>query len=143
MVRESVAFYTGLVITFVGLIVWVIRPNDALGKAQVEFLNTKLSIDVPALAVMVIGIPLMLLSPRLHVEPPKVELVKKTICTGEHEENCPGAHDMYFYCYTMPAEDQLSQQICRKANAHFLKLKTVSGNRCGYALIEATCQPDN
>jgi hypothetical protein len=137
MGNDQVAFYAGLLITVIGLLVWVVRPNSAAGKSEIQFLGFKFSFDVPAFAVMIIGIVLMVLSPRFYTEPPPT--IKKIVCTGENENNCPGAHDIFYTCGYFGSDEEIAEKICTGIKAGHVRLKTVGGNRCGYALIEVTC----
>jgi hypothetical protein len=84
---NRVAFYGGLFVLLVGLLVWILRPNQAAGKFEAEFFDAKFSFDTPAFAVMVIGLAMMLFSTRFpqELEPAPV---KKIVCTGETEGNC-------------------------------------------------------
>jgi hypothetical protein len=61
---NRVAFYGGLIVLLVGFLVWIVRPNQAQGKTQIEFFGAKFSFDTPAFGAMVIGLALMLYSPR-------------------------------------------------------------------------------
>jgi hypothetical protein len=147
MGEEQVAFYAGLLIIVVGLIVWVVRPNNAAGKSEIQFLGFKFSFDVPAFAVMIIGIVLMVLSPRFHIAPPPPHPppapVKKIVCTGEYENNCPGTHDIFYTCGYFGSDEEIAKKICADVEAGHVRLKTVGGNHCGYALIEVTCRAPN
>lgn len=135
--RETVAFYAGLAVVAIGLGAWLIRPNEASGKFEFDFLGFKFSVDAPALAVMIIGISLMILSARFHIDPSPA--VKKIVCTGEIESNCPGAHDIFYTCGYFPTDDAIAKNVCSEVQAGHVRLKTVGGNMCGYALIEVDC----
>ena len=147
MDREQVAFYAGLAIVVVGLVFWAIRPNGATGRAEIEFAGAKFSLDVPALAVMIIGIALMLLSPGVRplapapapASAPPPPPIKKIVCTGQYEGNCPGAHDIFYTCGYYGSDTEIAAKVCQGIKAGALRLKTVGGNKCGYALIEVTC----
>jgi hypothetical protein len=144
MGEEQIAFYAGLLIIVVGLIVWVVRPNNAAGKSEIQFLGFKFSFDVPAFAVMIIGIVLMVLSPRFHIAPsPPPATIKKIVCTGEYENACPGAHDIFYTCGYFGSDEEIAKKICTGIKAGYVRLKTVGGNKCGYALIEVTCPASN
>jgi hypothetical protein len=142
MSKDGVAFYAGLLITIVGLIVWVIRPNSAAGKSEIQFLGFKFSFDVPAFAVMIIGIVLMVLSPRFHDGQPGPTVVKKIVCTGQYETSCPGAHDIFYTCGYFGSDEEIAKKICTGIKAGYVRLKTVGGNMCGYSLIQVTCAPE-
>jgi len=60
---NKVAFYLGLIVLVLGLIVWIIRPHRSPGKSTIKFLGFEFSFDTPAFTVMVLGIVLMVLSP--------------------------------------------------------------------------------
>lgn len=140
MSEETVAFYAGLLIAMSGLIVWILRPNGARGKSGIEFLGFRFSFDVPAFAVMVIGIALMVLSPRFHIPSPIISPpIKKIVCTGEKEGNCPGAHDIFYTCGYFGSDEEIAKKICAFYKEGHIRLKTVGGNKCGYSLIEITC----
>lgn len=142
MGKEEVAFYAGLLVIIVGLVVWVVRPNNAAGKSEIEFLGFKFSFDVAAFTVMIIGIVLMILSPRFHLDPPPTPTpVKKVICTGQYEDKCPGAHDVFYTCGYFGSDEDIAIKICAGVKAGHVRLKTVGGNKCGYSLIEVMCSP--
>jgi hypothetical protein len=61
---NKVAFYGGLILMLVGLLVWIVRPNQRTGRSEISFFGAKFMFDTPAFAVMVIGLALMLFSPR-------------------------------------------------------------------------------
>jgi TIR domain len=63
----------------------------------------------------------------------------KIACTGEYERNCPGSHDLFYECDYYGSDDQIASQVCKGAPSKAVRLKTVSGNRCGYSLIEIAC----
>jgi hypothetical protein len=87
---NRVAFYAGLAVMLVGLIVWLLRPNQSPGKNEIELFGAKFSFDTPAFAVMIIGLALMLFSPRFPIPlAPEPEPIKKIVCTGEREETVP------------------------------------------------------
>jgi hypothetical protein len=135
---NRVAFYVGLIVFVIGLIVWIVRPQKSSGRSTIKFLGFEFSLDTPAFVVMVLGIVLMVLSQGFpeNLGPPPV---KKIVCTGEHEENCPGAHDIYYYCGFFGTDKEIADNICKGIKAGYVRLKTVSGNKCGYSLIEVTC----
>lgn len=135
---RPVAFYAGLLITAIGLNVWIFRPNSAAGKSEIQFLGFKFSFDIPAFGVMIIGIVLMLLSPRFHAE---ASQIKKIVCTGEYENNCPGTHDIFYTCGYFGSDEEIAKNICAGIKAGHIRLKTVGGNHCGYSLIEVSCPP--
>ena len=142
MGKDQVAFYAGLLITIAGLIVWIVRPNSAAGKSEIQFLGFKFSFDVPAFAVMIIGIVLMVLKSRFYIEPPAPSPpIKKIVCTGEYENNCPGTHDIFYTCGYFGSDEEIAKKICTGLQAGYVRLKTVGGNHCGYSLIEVTCPP--
>jgi hypothetical protein len=70
---------------------------------------------------------------------PRPQSYTKIACTGEYERNCPGSHDLFYECDYFGPDDQIASQVCRGAPSKAVRLKTVSGNRCGYSLIEITC----
>jgi predicted RND superfamily exporter protein len=65
----------------------------------------------------------------------------KIVCTGEIEGNCPGAHDIFYTCGYFGSDQQIADGICKGIKTGVLRLKTVAGNMCGYALIQVTCRP--
>jgi hypothetical protein len=135
-----VAFFSGLIVLAVGLLVWIIRPNEAPGRAAVEFLGAKFRFDTPAFGAMTIGLALMLFSPRFPaVFSPVPDPIKKIVCTGASEGNCPGPHDIFYTCGNFGTDQEIAERICTKIRSGYVRLKTVSGNMCGYALIEVTC----
>ncbi len=139
---SRVAFYGGLIVLLVGFVVWIVRPNQAQGKTQVEFFGAKFAFDTPAFGAMVIGLALMLFSPRFPeaLSPPSPEPVKKVVCTGEKEENCPGQHDIFYTCGYFGSDQEIAEKLCTGIKAGFIRLKTIGGNKCGYSLIEVTCR---
>jgi len=140
MNKEEIAFYAGLFITIVGLSVWVVRPNNVPGRSEIGFLGFTFTFDVAAFAVMIIGIILMVLSPRFYVEPePEPGPIKKIVCTGQYEDNCPGKHDIFYTCGYFWSDEQIAKKVCSDAKAGHTRLKTIGGNNCGYAMIEVTC----
>src|SRR5215469_2403936 len=88
---DKVAFYGGVLVVVIGLLVWIIRPNQAVGKSEIALFGMKFVFDTPAFAVMIIGIALMLLSPRLppYLVSATPEPIKKVVCIGQNENNCP------------------------------------------------------
>jgi hypothetical protein len=71
------------------------------------------------------------------------QAVMKTVCTGEFENNCPGpSHDIFYTCGYFGSDKQIAENICEGIKEGHVRLKTVGGNKCGYALIEVTCKPD-
>jgi hypothetical protein len=86
---------------------------------------------------MALGIVLMVLSPRFPAYLSSAS-AKTVVCTGEHEENCPGAHEAYYDCDYFGSDQDIADKICH-GRATAVRTKTVSGNRCGYALITVTC----
>jgi hypothetical protein len=70
---------------------------------------------------------------------PRPQSYTKIACTGEYERNCPGSHDLFYECDYFGPDDKIASQVCRGATSKAVRLKTVSGNRCGYSLIEITC----
>ena len=75
-----------------------------------------------------------------HENPvPVAAPVIKIICTGEFESQCAGPHGFFYTCGYFGSDDQLASQVCGQPSATSLRLNTKSGNRCGYALIQATC----
>jgi hypothetical protein len=138
---DKVAFYGGVVVLVVGLLVWVLRPNQSPGKSEIDLFGVKATFDTPAFAVMVIGLALMLFSPRFptYFGSPASEPIKKIVCTGEKEENCPGAHDIFYLCGYFGADHQIADGICKGLKSGYVRTKTTDGNMCGYALIEVTC----
>jgi hypothetical protein len=134
---SRVAFYVGLFVFLVGLVVWIARPNKSRSRNSIKALGMEFSLSTPAFAVMALGIVLMALSPQFPAYFSSASS-KTVVCTGEHEGNCPGAHQAYYDCDYFGSDQDIADKIChRKATA--VRLKTVSGNRCGYSLIEVTC----
>jgi len=60
---DRVAFYGGIVLIVVGLAAWLLRPNSPGEQNAIKFLGFEFTLNTPALAVMVIGIVMMVLSP--------------------------------------------------------------------------------
>jgi hypothetical protein len=142
---NKVAFYGGLILLVVGLLVWIFRPNQSPQKSEIDLFGAKFKFDTPAFAVMIIGLALMVFSPKFPEyftsSPPA--LVKKIVCTGEKEENCPGVHELFFLCGYFGTDQQIAESICESDKPGHVRLKTTDGNRCGYSLIEVTCHPDH
>jgi hypothetical protein len=137
---NRVAFYAGLAVMLVGLIVWLLRPNQSPGKNEIELFGAKFSFDTPAFAVMIIGLALMLFSTRFPTYlAPEPEPIKKIVCTGEKEGNCPGAHDIFYLCGYFGSDQQIAEGICKGLKSGYVRTKTTDGNKCGYSLIEVTC----
>jgi hypothetical protein len=137
---NKVAFYTGLSVFIVGLILWIVRPRGRGGRNAIKFAGMEFSLGTPDFVVMVLGVVLMVLSPAFpdYFGSPPVNPVM--VCTGEFEDQCPGAHDAYYYCGYFGSDDDIAKGICKSAPvAHARRLKTVSGNKCGYSLIQVTC----
>ena len=143
--QDSIVFYLGIVVLFVGLGVWVRRPNSAPGRFEIEIAGVRVSFDVAAFAVMLIGVFLMWLSPVFRpMQPVLPPVIKKIVCTGEKEENCPGpSHDIFLTCGYFGADQEIAKGICTGIKAGVVRLKTVGGNMCGYSLIEVTCPAPN
>jgi hypothetical protein len=138
---NRIAFYGGFIILLVGLVVWILRPNQSAGKSEISLFGAKFTFDTPAFAVMVIGLALMLFSTRFpDAFGPSPEPIKKIVCTGEKEQNCPGAHDIFYLCGYFGTDQQIADDICRGRNSSHIRTNTTDGGRCGYALIEVTCQ---
>jgi hypothetical protein len=70
---------------------------------------------------------------------PRPQTYTKIACTGEYESNCPGSHDLFYECDYFGPDDRIASKVCQGAPSKAVRLKTVSGNRCGYSLIEITC----
>lgn len=146
---NKAAFYGGLIILAIGLVIWIVRPNQSSQVSRIKFLGFEFSFDTPAFAVMVIGIVLMVLSPRFpetwtSPAPAPIKApdpITKVVCTGEIEGNCPGAHDIFYTCGYFGSDEQIADGVCKGIKSGALRLKTVGGNHCGYALIQVTCQP--
>ena len=142
--HEDVAFYAGLVITIIGLLVWVARPSSAPGKSEIEFLGLKFSFDAPALAVMVIGIMLTVLSPNFHVEAsPPPPPFKRIVCYADHESEC-AEHEIFMSCRNKPSSGaDIAKVICGSAKSGYsiLKSRDTEGEPCHAYLIEVTCNP--
>ncbi|RWC24232.1 MAG: hypothetical protein E5V25_01230 [Mesorhizobium sp.] len=67
--------------------------------------------------------------------------LSKVVCTGEHEPNCAGPHDLFVACGSQ-SDKEIAGEVCRalgKVNASALRTHTKGGNRCGYAMIQVTC----
>ena len=157
---NRVAFYGGLIVLVVGLVVWIARPDRSSNASTIKFFGIELSSGVPAFVVMALGIVLMVLSlqfptylappptpppapaPSPSPAPPRPDPIKKIVCTGQYERNCPGSHDLFYTCGYFGTDEQIAAGVCAGIRAGALRLKTVGGNMCGYALIEVTCRPD-
>jgi hypothetical protein len=139
---NRVAFFGGIALVIVGLAMWVLRPNSAAQKNTIKIFGAEFTLDTPALAVMVLGIVMMLLSPRFEggIFPDPPPPLKKIVCTGQIEDNCPGAHDIFYLCGYFGSDKQIADGICHDLKSGFTRLKTTDGNRCGYSLIEVTCK---
>ncbi len=135
------AFYVVLAIVVIGLAVWIFRPNQSAQKSEVSLFGAKFSFNTPAFAVMVIGLALMLFSTKFpeYFAFAAHEPIKKIVCTGEHEANCPGAHDVFYTCGYFGTDEQIADGICAGIKAGHVRLQTTYGNHCGYSLIEVTC----
>ena len=142
--HEDVAFYAGLAITIIGLIVWIVRPSTAPGKSAFEFPGgLKLSLDVPALGVMVIGIVLTVLSSNFHVEasppPPPPPPSKKIVCFAEEESECD-EHEIFTSCRTGMEMKGIAKLMCGdalKSSYSILKIRTnVEEGHCYASLID-------
>jgi hypothetical protein len=138
---NRVSFYGGLLVLLVGLLVWILRPSQSPGRFEAEFFGARFSFDTPAIAVMIIGLAMMFYRPRFPevVAPPPPERVKKIVCTGEKEENCPGPHDIFYTCGYFGTDKEIADKVCKGIKLGVLRLQTVPGNKCGYSLIEVTC----
>jgi hypothetical protein len=138
---NRVAFFGGLFLIVVGIAVWILRPNSTAQNNKIKVLGVEFALDTPALAVMAIGVVMMLISPRFEggVFPPPPPPVKKLVCAGENEDACPGPHDVFYTCGYFGSDRQIAEGICKDLKSGFTRVKTVSGNNCGYAIIEVTC----
>lgn len=67
------------------------------------------------------------------------KIFKTVVCTGEYESNCPGPHHLFYTCGYFGSDNEIATKVCAKGPQKVLRLKTVSGHKCGYALIEVTC----
>jgi len=139
---DKVAFYGGVLVVVIGLLVWIIRPNQAVGKSEIALFGMKFVFDTPAFAVMIIGIALMLLSPRLppYLVSATPEPIKKVVCIGQNENNCPGKHDIFYACGYFGTDQQIAEGICKSPKPGFVRTNTTSDGHCGYGLIEVTCK---
>jgi hypothetical protein len=136
-VQNTIVFYAGLSITIIGFLVWIIRPSHPSRTSKIKAFGIELSSPIPSFVAMGIGIVMMLLSLYFPAPAP----VKHVACTGEHEANCPGTHDLFFECSYIPSDEQIARNACQRAKFTFSRRTTASGNRCGYALIDITCYP--
>lgn len=68
--------------------------------------------------------------------------LKKIVCTGEHENSCPGQHDIFYTCGYFGTDKEIADSICEGIKAGHVRLKTIGGHKCGYALIEVSCKID-
>jgi len=75
----------------------------------------------------------------LQVSAPTPKRFKTIVCTGEYERNCPGPHNVFYTCGYFGTDDEIAVRVCAKGPPKTLRIKTVGGNKCGYALIEVTC----
>jgi hypothetical protein len=66
-------------------------------------------------------------------------IFKVLVCTGQFEYNCPGPHNLFYTCRYMPSDEEIADKVCARGPPKVLRLKTIGGNKCGYALIEVTC----
>jgi hypothetical protein len=82
--------------------------------------------------------PLKSTEPSAPASQPSAPASKRVICTGEIEGNCPAAHDIYLPCAS-GSDQQIADNVCRKAGSQNSRRLTVGGNRCGYAIIDVTC----
>jgi hypothetical protein len=57
-----------------------------------------------------------------------------TVCTGDFERSCP-RHDVYLPCFERV--ESWAKERCGAFRV--LRLSTITGNRCGYALDEVIC----
>lgn len=161
---NQIALYVGLLIVVFGALDWAIKPPEP--NAQNVFKmpgGFEFTLNTPALAVINLGIVLVLIaimfsetsepphpipattpyivpiasqtSPAL---PPKPRFTK-TVCTGELEKSCAGAHDIFITCGDYGSDDQIAMQVCHGTPSKALRTNTKGGNHCGYSLIEVTC----
>jgi hypothetical protein len=61
------------------------------------------------------------------------------VCIGEFEQNCPRKADLFYYC---PPEDDksIAQLACNGHYVSVARMLTISGNKCGYAILEVHCK---
>jgi hypothetical protein len=138
----------GLLIAIFGAGVWAFRPPAGAGKSTIKFLGFEVTLDVPALGVMALGVVLVLVgtttlpsptsSTTVPPSPPTPAQFKKTVCTGEYEASCAGPHDIFYTCGSFGSDDEIAAKVCQ-VPSKALRLNTRGGNHCGYALIEVTC----
>jgi hypothetical protein len=83
--------------------------------------------------------------PPSPAQPPSPPVPKaqysKVACIGQYEGACPriASHDSWIGCAPIP-DAQIASQLCAGSNViSSRRLITIGGNRCGYALVEATC----
>jgi hypothetical protein len=88
---NRIAFYGGFIILLVGLVVWILRPNQSAGKSEISLFGAKFTFDTPAFAVMVIGLALMLFSTRFpDAFGPSPEQSKKSYAQGKRSKIAQG-----------------------------------------------------
>ena len=82
---NKVAFYSGLILLVIGLLIWIVRPHQSSQRNEINLFGARFTFDTPAFAVMAIGLALMMFSPTfpetLGSLPPTP--IKKIVCTGE------------------------------------------------------------
>jgi hypothetical protein len=112
---NKAAFYGGLIIVAIGLAMLIVRPNQSSGKSRFKFLGFDFSFDTPAFGIMLIGVVLMILSPRFpdYWTSPTAKPITTIVCTGEIEKNCPGAHDIFYTCGYFGTDQQIADKSLR------------------------------
>ena len=78
-------------------------------------------------------------TPPLPPPPPKPQPYTVVICTGEHEKECAGGHSIFKTCGSFGDDNAEAAAACKGARYRATRLNTKGGNKCGYNLIEATC----
>jgi hypothetical protein len=80
-----------------------------------------------------------LILPKKNEIPSKPETFKVIVCTGQNESSCAGPHNVFYTCGYYGTDEEIAAKVCQNGPPKVLRLHTKSGNRCGYALIEVTC----
>jgi hypothetical protein len=72
-------------------------------------------------------------------QPVRTSKVAGIVCTGEMEGSCTGPHALFVPCGAS-VDNAIRARFCEQYTLR--SLSSVSGNRCGYGLIEVSCVTD-
>ncbi len=153
----------GLLIVVFGAGIWAFRPPAGAGKIEIRFLGLEVSLDVPALGVMVIGVVLVIVgnnvpleftpTPTLTSPPPTstptaaVVVQKHLVCIGELASTCRArfpADNVELYGCGDTAKNAICMRYCGTMESPSTCTQTRrggpdSGNNCGYSWVEIAC----